>query len=104
MLLVLGVLLLMIIASIRVAKENERFAIFILGRFFVLKGPGLVICLPFVQKAVRLTIGDMGKYKGNEIAEYLGYSLPVMADSTPGINTPIRIKSFNNGQVHVELA
>jgi hypothetical protein len=104
MLVVVGVLFIMILASIRVAKEHERFAILFLGRFFMLKGPGLVICLPFVQKAIRLTIGDKGKYKGDEIAEYFGYGLPVMANSTLGINAPIIIKSFNNGQVHVEPA
>ena len=104
MLLVVGVLFMMILASIRVAKEHERFGIFMLGRFYTLKGPGLVIYLPFVQKAIRLTIGDKCKYKGDEIAEYLGYGLPVMAEIKLGINTPIRIKSFNNGQVHVEPA
>ena len=104
MLVVVGVLFIMILASIRVAKEHERFAIFMLGRFFTLKGPGLIICMPFMQKAVRLAIGDKNKYKGDEIAEYLGYGLPVKTDSTLGINTPIRIKSFNNGQVHIEPA
>lgn len=102
MLVVVGALFIMMLASIRLAKEHERFAIFMLGRYFALKGPGLIICLPFVQQAVRLAIGGKGKYKGDEIAEYSGYGLPVVAESTLGINTPIIIKSFNNGQVHVE--
>lgn len=103
-LVVLGVFLLIILLSIRIAKEHQRFAIFMLGRFFVVRGPGLVISLPLVQKAVRLAIGDKGKYKGDGIAEFAGYGLPVRADGTVGTNTAIRIKSFSSGQVHVEAA
>jgi hypothetical protein len=75
-----------------------------LGRFFMLKGPGLVISLPFVQKAVRLAIGNKGKFKNDGMAEFFGYGLPVVAEGAVGTNTPIKIKSFNNGQVHVEPA
>ena len=98
----LGVIVLVIFASIRVAKEHERFAIFILGRFFALKEPGLIIKAPFVQESIRLAIGDKGRFKGDGIAEFQGYGLPVTADAAVGVNTPVRIRSFSNGQIHVE--
>lgn len=59
-LVILGAFFLVILASFRAAKEHERFAVFMLGRFFALRGPGLVISLPLIQKSVRLAIGDKG--------------------------------------------
>ncbi|MGM0518691.1 MAG: slipin family protein [Campylobacterota bacterium] len=37
-------------ASIRILKEYERGVIFTLGRFTGIKGPGLIIVIPFIQK------------------------------------------------------
>jgi regulator of protease activity HflC (stomatin/prohibitin superfamily) len=101
-LVIIGVLFLVMLAGIRVAKEHERFAVFILGRFFALRGPGLVISLPLLQTSVRLAIGDKGKFKGDDVAEFHGYGLPVTVDTAVGVNTPVRIRSFSDAQVHVE--
>ena len=35
--------------SIRILREYERGVVFLLGRFWKVKGPGLVIIVPFVQ-------------------------------------------------------
>jgi regulator of protease activity HflC (stomatin/prohibitin superfamily) len=40
-------------ASIRVLREYERGIVFTLGRFTGVKGPGLIILVPFVQQMVR---------------------------------------------------
>lgn len=37
-------------ASIRILKEYERGVVFTLGRFTGIKGPGLIIVIPFIQK------------------------------------------------------
>ncbi|WP_404318389.1 slipin family protein [Malaciobacter canalis] len=37
-------------ASIRILKEYERGVVFTLGRFTGIKGPGLIIIIPFIQK------------------------------------------------------
>lgn len=100
--LVLLAFMLFIAMSIRVAKEHERLAVFMLGRYFQLKGPGLVVCIPGVQKAVRLAVGDEGRFKSDEIAEFQGYGLPVVLSGEAGVNTPVRIRSFSGRQVHVE--
>lgn len=101
-LVILGIPFLLILTSIRVAKEHERFAVFVLGRFFALRGPGLVISLPLIQKSVRLAIGEKGRFKGDGIAEFRGYGLPVTTDTSVGLNTPVRIRSFSNAKVYVE--
>ena len=52
-----GVFLLVIIfVSLRVLKEYQRGVIFTLGRFTGVKGPGLIIVIPLVQKMVRVDL------------------------------------------------
>ncbi|MCK9563436.1 MAG: slipin family protein, partial [Bacteroidales bacterium] len=54
---VLAVLLVMIIVSaIRILREYERGVIFMLGRFWKVKGPGLIIVIPGVQQMVRIDL------------------------------------------------
>lgn len=43
-------------AAIRVLREYERGVIFTLGRFTGVKGPGLIILIPFVQQMVRVDL------------------------------------------------
>ena len=47
-------LLLGIAASLRILREYERGVVFQLGRFWKVKGPGLVVLLPGIQQMVRV--------------------------------------------------
>ena len=49
-------LLAIIISAVRVLKEYERGVIFFLGRFQKVKGPGLIIVIPVIQKMVRVDL------------------------------------------------
>lgn len=49
-------LFLLIISSFRILWEFERGVIFILGRFWKVKGPGLIIVLPFIQRMVKVDL------------------------------------------------
>ena len=52
--LLLVVLLVMFLsAAIRILMEYERGIVFTLGRFTGVRGPGLIILIPFVQQMVR---------------------------------------------------
>ena len=42
--------------SIRILREYERGVVFLLGRFWKVKGPGLVIVMPFIQQMVRMDL------------------------------------------------
>jgi regulator of protease activity HflC (stomatin/prohibitin superfamily) len=54
---VLGLLALGVVASaIRIMREYERAVVFTLGRFSGVKGPGLIILIPFVQQLVRVDL------------------------------------------------
>ncbi|MGV8900340.1 MAG: slipin family protein [Burkholderiaceae bacterium] len=43
-------------ASIRVLREYERGVVFQLGRFWAVKGPGLIILIPVIQQMVRVDL------------------------------------------------
>jgi len=45
-----------VLTSMRVYREYERGVIFTLGRFTSVKGPGLVIIIPFLQQAVKVDL------------------------------------------------
>ncbi len=55
--LVLGAMVLAILASaIRIFREYERGVVFMLGRYYTVKGPGLVIIIPVIQQAVKVDL------------------------------------------------
>jgi regulator of protease activity HflC (stomatin/prohibitin superfamily) len=45
-----------LLASIRIMREYERAVVFTLGRFTGVKGPGLILLVPYVQQAVRVDL------------------------------------------------
>ncbi len=53
-LVVLAVLLLL--SMFRILREYERGVIFLLGRFYRVKGPGLIIVVPVIQQMVRVDL------------------------------------------------
>jgi len=48
--------LVLLAASIRILREYERGVVFQLGRFWAVKGPGLIIVLPVLQQMVRVDL------------------------------------------------
>lgn len=53
---VLSFLLLLLISAFKVLREYERGVIFFLGRFYKVKGPGLIIVIPIIQQMVRVDL------------------------------------------------
>ncbi|WP_018077840.1 slipin family protein [Thiobacillus denitrificans] len=46
-------------SSLRILREYERGVVFLLGRFWKVKGPGLVIIIPGIQQMVRVDLRTM---------------------------------------------
>jgi regulator of protease activity HflC (stomatin/prohibitin superfamily) len=46
----------LLIATFRILREYERGVVFMLGRFWKVKGPGLVMVLPVVQQMVKVDL------------------------------------------------
>ena len=48
--------LIVIVSSLRVLREYERGVVFMLGRFYKVKGPGLIMIIPGIQQMVRVEL------------------------------------------------
>jgi regulator of protease activity HflC (stomatin/prohibitin superfamily) len=53
---VLGVVLALVLSALRITREYERGVVFMLGRFWKVKGPGLVLVIPVIQQMVRVDL------------------------------------------------
>ncbi|HJV88577.1 MAG TPA: slipin family protein [Noviherbaspirillum sp.] len=52
----LFLVIVLLVSSIRILREYERAVVFQLGRFWKVKGPGLVIIIPAMQQMVRVDL------------------------------------------------
>jgi len=50
------IVLVFLVAAIKILREYERGVVFTLGRFTAVKGPGLIILIPFIQQMVRVDL------------------------------------------------
>ncbi|RMB01843.1 slipin family protein [Eilatimonas milleporae] len=48
-----------VLSAIKILREYERGVIFTLGRFWKVKGPGLIIVIPIIQSMVRVDLRTM---------------------------------------------
>ncbi|MFU1923091.1 SPFH domain-containing protein, partial [Klebsiella pneumoniae] len=49
-------LALLLFSALRILREYERGVVFQLGRFWKVKGPGLVLVIPAIQQMVRIDL------------------------------------------------
>ena len=54
--LILAVVIIILVNTIKILKEFERGVIFFLGRFYRVKGPGLIILIPFIQTMTKVDL------------------------------------------------
>lgn len=50
------IVLIILFSAFNILKEYERGVIFLLGRFWKVKGPGLIVVIPMVQQIVRVQL------------------------------------------------
>lgn len=53
---VIAIVVLLIASAIRILREYERGVIFLLGRFWKVKGPGFIIVIPLIQQMERVDL------------------------------------------------
>ncbi len=51
-----AILIIVLVNTIKILKEYERGVIFFLGRFYTVKGPGLIILIPFIQTMTKMDL------------------------------------------------
>jgi len=52
----IAIVLGLLVSTFRILREYDRGVIFLLGRFYKVKGPGLVIVVPFFQQMVKVDL------------------------------------------------
>ena len=55
---VVGIAVLLLFSAIRIVREYQRLVVFRLGKFLATKGPGFVVLIPFVDKAVTVDLRE----------------------------------------------
>ena len=55
----LVVLIIVLVSMLKILREYERGVVFLLGRFWSVKGPGLIIIVPILQEMVRVDLRTM---------------------------------------------
>lgn len=53
---ILAALVFLLMSAIKVFREYERGVVFMLGRFWRVKGPGLILIIPVIQQVVRVDL------------------------------------------------
>jgi regulator of protease activity HflC (stomatin/prohibitin superfamily) len=53
---VTAIVVILLFSAIKILREYERGVIFMLGRFWKVKGPGLIIVIPVIQQMVRVDL------------------------------------------------
>jgi regulator of protease activity HflC (stomatin/prohibitin superfamily) len=53
---IIALVALFFISAIRILREYERGVIFLLGRFWKVKGPGFILVIPLIQQMVRVDL------------------------------------------------
>ncbi len=97
--LLLAIVLILVLAvillnSVKIAREDERFAVFVLGRFAGFKGPGLILRPSPVATAHRLKVGDVGVLTSREFARFGDADVPVKNTDSLEVGRPVRIDAF----------
>ena len=90
-------------STLKVVSESQRLIVYRLGRFFGLKGPGLIYVIPGVDKCTKIGIGDQGELIAQDLARIKGMDVPVRVDGSATIGQPIRIQSFTDNDAVVVL-
>src|SRR5512139_1281886 len=89
-------LIILAASSIKVVSESQRLVIYRLGRFFGLRGPGLVSIIPGVDKCTKIGIGDQGKLIAQDLATIRRVDMPVRVDGSATLGQSVRIQSFTD--------
>jgi len=96
-------LIILAASTLKVVSESQRLVVFRLGRFFGLKGPGLISVIPAVDKCTKIGIGDQGELIAQDLARVKKADVPVRVDGSAMIGQSVRIQSFTDKNAVVAL-
>lgn len=89
-------LIILAASALKAVPGSQRLVVFRLGRFFGLRGPGLVTVIPGVDKCTKIGIGDPGELIAQDLARVKGVEVPVRVDGWARTGQSVRIQSFTD--------
>ena len=96
----IAILFLLLVRCIKIAAEKDRFAVFRLGRYAGLKGPGLLLKLSGSETQwERLTVGTRGELVAPGVGQFKKVQVPVEIDKGVHAGSVIRIIGFTGDSV-----
>jgi len=102
-LILIAILAVYLAMAFRIANENERFAVFALGRFVGLKGPGLVLRFPGSGYDFhRVALGAEGEVQSNELVLIASRAVPFTSKKAVRSGARVRVCGFDSARVEVE--
>ncbi|HDQ03275.1 MAG TPA: hypothetical protein ENN23_01680 [Deltaproteobacteria bacterium] len=90
-------------AGVKVVSEYQRIAVFRLGRYFGIKGPGLIVIIPIIDKCYKFSIGDYGQLIGDNTGKFKEAEVPVEYNTKIHVGSQIKISGFSNNKIQVTL-
>src|SRR5262245_59289015 len=60
------------ISTIRIVQEDTRLSVYRLGRYIGDRGPGIVLVIPFIDRAVLKKLGEVEKIPSRRLAGNVG--------------------------------
>lgn len=101
---ILGYVILMYLwQGTRIIGEQERLALFELGRYRGLRGPGLVYFLPSMTFSIIIKVGDRGELRSPNITRFGNYDFPVQPEGLIKTGNLVRIRGFVDQNILVTL-
>ena len=88
------ILLVLAVTSIKIARESQRYVVYRLGKFFGLKGPGLIFVIPGIDKCTKINVGDLGELVSQNLARIRNADVPVLVVGSVEIGKTVRIQGF----------
>jgi regulator of protease activity HflC (stomatin/prohibitin superfamily) len=88
----------------KIIPENQRIVIYRLDRFLGVKGPGLILTLPLVDKVVRVALGAVGVLTQDETMSIHGQEVLVHILDQSVAGQTVSIEGFEDEVVLVSLA
>ena len=90
----------LLLAGIKIVPEQERFVVYLLGRFVGFKGPGLVVKMPSPSKEwKRIRSGERGVLINDSAARFSAGDLPIHLDGKPTVGAYVKVTGFEEKRV-----
>ena len=93
------VLLVFALTMLKICPENRRFAVFRLGRYLGLRGPGLVIVVPSIERVVAISVDDRGELIDPAAANINNAPVSIVTNDNLEVGSMLRIIGFEGPPV-----